>query len=310
MNLVLKMIQGALIGAGAVLPGVSGGVLAVLFGVYKPLMRFFAHPFKEWKNCLMQLWPILVGVVIGYIGIAKLLSAVLERYESQSLALFVGLTIGIMPSLFREASEKGRNIKSWISMVLAFATALSVLIVFKFVIKVNLVPNFFWNMFGGFALVLSMIAPGMSSSVLLLPLNASYLNADGAQVTSTFYEYVTGAIGDFNFSALMPIGVGAVLTVVLLTKAINWLLENHYSVTFHGIIGIVIAATIFTIPHPVFTGWENSAFITGVIENGTMSIFAADGCSCLIHLLFVVIGAMITLALDKFNQSVEKPEVE
>ena len=83
MNWLVKIIQGALIGAGAVLPGVSGGVLAVLFGVYKPLMRFLAHPFKEWKNCLMQLWPILVGVVIGYIGIAKVLAEVLVQILQQ-----------------------------------------------------------------------------------------------------------------------------------------------------------------------------------------------------------------------------------
>lgn len=284
MNLVLKMIQGALIGAGAVLPGVSGGVLAVLFGVYKPLMRFFAHPFKEWKNCLMQLWPILVGVVIGYIGIAKLLAEVLVRYESQALALFVGMTIGIMPSLFREAGEKGRDRNSWISMAVVFALALTLLIVCR-VMQITIVPNFLWNMFGGFALVLSMIAPGMSSSVLLLPLMAK--NAAGD--TFTFYEHITGAIGNLDFAVLLPIGIGALLTLVLLTKAINWLLDNHYAVTFHGIIGIVIAATIFTVPVAAFTAGVGS---------------------CLIHLVFVVIGAMITLALDKFNQSVEKPEVE
>ena len=284
MNLVLKMIQGALIGAGAVLPGVSGGVLAVLFGVYKPLMRFFAHPFKEWKNCLMQLWPILVGVVIGYIGIAKLLAEVLVRYESQALALFVGMTIGIMPSLFREAGEKGRDRNSWISMAVVFALALTLLIVCR-VLQITIVPNFLWNMFGGFALVLSMIAPGMSSSVLLLPLMAK--NAAGD--TFTFYEHITGAIGNLDFAVLLPIGIGALLTLVLLTKAINWLLDNHYAVTFHGIIGIVIAATIFTVPVAAFTAGVGS---------------------CLIHLVFVVIGAMITLALDKFNQSVEKPEVE
>ena len=101
MNWIVKMIQGALIGAGAVLPGVSGGVLAVLFGLYKPLMRFLAHPFKNLKSSIVQLWPILVGCAVGYVGIAKLLGAVLEAYESQSLAVFVGMAVGIMPSLLR-----------------------------------------------------------------------------------------------------------------------------------------------------------------------------------------------------------------
>lgn len=275
---------GALIGAGAILPGVSGGVLAVLFGVYKPLMKLLAHPFKEWKNSLKLLWPILVGVVIGYIGIAKLLAKVLTTYETQALALFVGMTIGILPSLFREAGEKGRDKKSWTSMGVVFLVALAVLIACR-VMQVTIVPNLFWNMFGGFCLVLSMIAPGMSSSVLLLPLKA--VGSDG--VTITLYTHVTDAIGNLNFAVLVPIGIGALLTLVLLTRAVDWLLNNHYSVAFHGIIGLVIAATIFTVPAGAFT--------------------ASVG-SCLVHLLFVVLGAIATLLLDKFNQKVEKPEVE
>lgn len=284
MNLFVKIIQGALIGAGAVLPGVSGGVLAVLFGVYKPLMKLLAHPLKEWKNSLMQLWPILLGVVIGYIGIAKLLAQVLTTYESQALALFVGMTIGILPSLFREAGEKGRDRSAWVSMGIAFAVALAILIVCR-VMQVTIVPNFLWNMFGGFCLVLSMIAPGMSSSVLLLPLTA--VNTAGQKIT--LYTHVTDAIGNMDFAALLPIGVGALLTLVLLTRVIDWLLNNHYSVTFHGIIGIVIAATIFTVPTEAFT---------------------AGVSSCLVHLLFVALGAIATLLLDKFNQKVEKPEVQ
>lgn len=283
-SLIVGILQGILIGAGAVLPGVSGGVLAVLFGVYKPLMRLLAHPLKEWKNSLTQLWPILLGVVVGYIGIAKVLAEVLTRYESQALALFVGMTIGILPSLFREAGEKGRDSKSWISMGIVFAVALTVLIVCR-VMQVTIVPNFLWNMFGGFCLVLSMIAPGMSSSVLLLPLRA--VNSEGVQFT--LYTHVTDAIGNLDFAVLLPIGVGALLTLVLLTRAIDWLLNSHYSVTFHGIIGIVIAATIFTVPAAAFTAGVGS---------------------CLAHLLFVVLGAVATLLLDKFNQKVEKPEVE
>ena len=101
MNVIIKMIQGALIGAGGVLPGVSGGVLAVLFGLYKPLMKFLAHPFKNLKSSVQELWPILLGFAIGYVGIAKVLEEVLKAYETQALAVFVGMTIGIMPSLFR-----------------------------------------------------------------------------------------------------------------------------------------------------------------------------------------------------------------
>ncbi|MBR4082642.1 MAG: DUF368 domain-containing protein [Clostridia bacterium] len=279
-SIPVKMIQGALIGAGGVLPGVSGGVLAVLFGVYKPLMRLLAHPLKELKNVLAELWPILVGFVIGYIGIAKLLEEVLIRYETQALCVFVGLSIGIMPSLFREAGEKGRNRNSWISLIAVFVIAFAILGGAR-IMQLMIVPNFAWNMFGGACLALSIIAPGMSSSVLMLPLQMQA--ADGS--VATFYEHITGAIGNLNFGVLLPVAIGAVLTIVLLTRAIDWMMNNRYSVMFHGIIGLVIAATIFTVPYATI-----ALSVGGFILN----------------VVFIVLGCVAALALDKFNSGVSK----
>lgn len=286
MNLIMKMIQGALIGAGGVLPGVSGGVLAVLFGLYKPLMKLLAHPIKELKNSIITLWPILLGFVIGYIGIAKVLASVLENYQTQSLAVFVGMAVGIMPSLFREAGEKGRNKASWISLAVVFVAAFAILFTCN---KMQLLisPNFFWNAFGGACLALSIIAPGMSASVLMLPLWMRGAAEGAANVN--FYEHITGAIGDLNISILLQIAVGAVVAFVLLTRLVDWMMNKHYSVMFHGIIGLVIAASIFTIPFGAFT---------------------ASVSSCLIHLVFVVLGCVCTLLLDKFNSKVEKPPIE
>lgn len=289
MNWIVKIIQGALIGAGGVLPGVSGGVLAVLFGLYKPLMRFLAHPIKNLKSSLLELWPILLGYAIGYVGIAKVLGNVLEAYPTQSLAVFVGMAIGIMPSLFREAGEKGRSRASWVSMSMVFAAAFTLLFLCQHVWEFVIVPNFGWNMFGGACLAMSIIAPGLSGSTLMLPLFAQ--NAEG--VTQSFYTHITGTIGDIlgkpDFLALIAIVLGAVAAFVVLTKGVDWLLNNCYSVTFHGIIGLVIASTVLTIPFGAFT--------------------ASVG-SCVAHIAFVVLGCVATLLLDKFNQKVEKPDVE
>lgn len=290
MNWIIKIIQGMLIGAGGVLPGVSGGVLAVLFGVYKPLMKLLAHPIRELKNSIVCLWPIIVGFLVGYVGIAKVLELLLVNYQSQSLAVFVGMAIGIMPSLFREAGEKGRNRNSWISFGLVFAVAFAILFACNR-LQLLITPNVGWNMFGGVCLALSIIAPGMSASVLMLPL---MMPGAVEGETATFYGHVTGSIGSVitsepQWGALAAILVGAVLAFILLTRAVDWMMENHYSVMFHGIIGLVIAASIFTIPFAAFT---------------------ASVSSCLIHLAFVVVGCICTLLLDKFNAKVEKPPVE
>ena len=96
----IRTLQGSLIGIGAVLPGISGGVLCVAFGIYKIIMEFLASPFKNFKTHFPKLIPIIIGGIIGFLGIANLLSFVLERYPSQSVCVFVGLISGMLPSLF------------------------------------------------------------------------------------------------------------------------------------------------------------------------------------------------------------------
>ncbi|MBQ5832327.1 MAG: DUF368 domain-containing protein, partial [Selenomonadales bacterium] len=78
----LRILQGALIGLGAVLPGISGGVLCVVFGIYTLLMEFLADPFRKMKTHLPKLLPVIIGIAIGFLGIAGLLSFVLDRYPA------------------------------------------------------------------------------------------------------------------------------------------------------------------------------------------------------------------------------------
>ena len=106
---LFKVFQGALIGLGAVLPGISGGVLCVVFGIYKTIMEFLADPIHTFKTHVPKLIPIGIGGVIGFLGIANILSILLERYPAPSVCVFIGLITGMFPSLFREAGEQGRN---------------------------------------------------------------------------------------------------------------------------------------------------------------------------------------------------------
>ena len=108
-RLILQVFQGALIGLGAVLPGISGGVLCVVFGIYKPVMELLSHPFKNFKTHVPRLIPVIIGMGIGFLGIANLLAYFLNRYPDTSVCLFVGLIGGMLPSLFREAGEQGRK---------------------------------------------------------------------------------------------------------------------------------------------------------------------------------------------------------
>lgn len=266
MQFVAKILQGVLIGLGAVLPGISGGVLCVVFGIYKTIMEFLADPFRKFKTHVPKLIPIGIGGVIGFLGVANVLSILLDKYPDPSVCIFIGLITGMLPSLFREAGEQGRSKASYVSMVIAMIFVFALLISLK-VFSVEITPNFAWYIFCGFCLALSVIAPGMSFSTLLMPLG--------------LYEPFVAGIGHLDFAVLIPGGIGALATVILFAKAIDSLFNNHYSVAFHAIIGVVIAATIMIIPFASFT---------------------VSVSSCIINIVCLVVGIVAALGLDKFNQ--------
>lgn len=264
--LVLRITQGSLIGVGAVLPGISGGVLCVIFGIYKTIMEFLAAPVRNFKTHVPKLIPVGIGGVIGFLGIANLLSFLLDKYPAQSVCVFIGLISGMIPSLFREAGEQGRNKKSYISLAVAMILVFALLISLR-VFSVVITPNFFWYLFCGFSLALSVIAPGMSFSTLLMPLG--------------LYEPFIDGIGHLKFSILLPGAIGALATVILFAKAINLLFDRHYSVAFHAIIGVVIAATVMIIP---------------------FESFAASAVSCIVNIVCIVAGIVAAVFLDIFNR--------
>lgn len=268
MRLILQIFQGALIGLGAVLPGISGGVLCVVFGIYKPVMELLSHPFQNFKTHVPKLIPVIIGAAVGFLGIANLLAYFLEKYPDTSVCLFVGLIGGMLPSLFREAGQQGRTKGSFISMIIAMVI-IFVLLGTLNVLSVEIKPNFWWLLFCGFCLALSVIAPGMSFSTLLMPLG--------------LYTPFVDGIGHLDFSVLIPGGIGAVITVICLAKAVNSLFDHHYNLAFHAIVGIVIAATVMIIP---------------------FGSFASSAGHFAVNLFWLILGVVAALILDYFNQKV------
>lgn len=272
LRLVLRVLQGMLIGVGAVLPGISGGVLCVVFGIYKPVMELLSSPLKKFKTHVPKLLPVIVGAALGFLGVAKVLAFFLEKYPDQSVCLFVGLIGGMLPSLLREAGEQGRTKGSWISTGVAFVLVLSLLLSLN-VLSVTILPSFGWYLFCGFCMALSIIAPGMSFSTLLMPLG--------------LYTPLVDGIGSLDFQVLLPAGIGAVVTILCLAKAIDALFTHFYNLAFHAIVGIVVAATLVIIPFGSFTAG--------------IGVAAAN-------VVCIVVGVVAALALDKFNQSVPKED--
>ena len=228
------LLQGMVLGLGAVLPGISGGVLCVTFGFYKPIMEFLASPVRSFRKHYRLLIPVFAGVVVGFLGVSKILAVMLETYTDFSVCFFVGLIGGMYPSIIREAGKNGRNGYSYVSFFASLILTFAVIIGIE-AASFDILPNTFWYVFCGFCMSLSIIAPGLSFSTLLMPLG--------------LYTPFIDGLGSLRPDVLVPGLFGAAVTLILLSKLINRLFETHYSVAFHAIAGIVLAATAIIVPY-------------------------------------------------------------
>lgn len=106
MKLFYRFVIGIFIGAGAILPGISSGVLCVIFGIYDKLVNSILGFFRNVKENIKFLFPILIGVGIGIILFGNLLKTLFNMFPIQTKCAFLGLILGCVPNLFKIANSK------------------------------------------------------------------------------------------------------------------------------------------------------------------------------------------------------------
>lgn len=233
-NTIFRFFQGVLLGSSGVLPGVSGGVLCVVFGIYKPLMEVLSSPVKKLKEHFKMLLPVGLGALTGLIIIVKLLGAIMENYKSLAECLFVGLILGTIPALIKGASKEKRTKGSYVAFFASFILLFSLLMAVEHVFDFSVTPSAFWFAGAGAIFGISLVLPGLSAYTLL-------------ECLDLFDPLIKGA-ESFDFGVLLPIGIGGAAALILLSKLISMLYEKHFSIMSHIIIGIVTATTIPLIP--------------------------------------------------------------
>ena len=231
---ILHIVQGMLIGSGAILPGISGGMLAVAFGVYQPMMALLAHP----KINLPRLWRLFLPIAIGWAAGFLLLAGVIEKMYAANqvltIWLFIGMIAGTLPDLYRVAGERGRSRGGWIAFAVSFALLFFFLYYVQYHISAQITPNVWWFLFCGALWGLSVVVPGLSSSSLEISLGL-------------FYPLLLGFIS-FDLTVLTPVVIGIIAVLLLMARLVNALFNRYYTVAYHIVFGVVIAATIVIIP--------------------------------------------------------------
>lgn len=278
MNYFINFLKGAAVGIANIIPGVSGGTLAVITGIYNKLIdiigNFLSH-LKSWtklKEDFKFLIPIGLGAVIGIVLFSKVLKWLLATFNMPTMFCFMGLIIGSLPLLFNQAKEKGFKIK----YLIPFAITLILMIILN-IIGANVTEgsgietfdktpiNMILLVFYGFIAAGTMVIPGISGSMVMMIMG--------------IYTAILTAVSTLDIIILLPFAFGVLIGVIVVSKLMNILLKKFYSYTYFAILGFIIGSIIFIFPEFAFNltglvsvivfiiGFVVSYFVSKLVKN-------------------------------------------
>lgn len=236
MNYMSLFLKGLVLGAAAIAPGVSGGALAVIFGLYDKITYFIAHLTKDFKENVLYFIPVGIGGVAGVLVFSRIIEYLFHYHEIEIKYAFIGLMLGTMPLVVEQANKKGYKHKYLIPFIITLCITLIAayfenneinVIMDASTAPLNLIV---YGVIIGFGTII----PGISSSIILMFAGS--------------YEIVIGAISNIQISLLFYLGIGFVLSVFLFAKIISMLFERAYGITYYAIIGLVLGSVVSIFP--------------------------------------------------------------
>ncbi|MEW4413586.1 DUF368 domain-containing protein [Clostridium sp. AN503] len=293
MTFITDIIKGVFIGIANIIPGVSGGTIALSMGIYDKLIGAVSNFLKDWKKSIITLLPILVGCGLGLIGFTYAIEYLLSEHTFFTCMAFIGLILGGLPVLIRQllskTKEHGGSVG--ISGVLAFVILFAFAIILPLfgseeeVLKtLTASPQLMVIMFFiGIIASATMVIPGVSGSLVLMILG--------------YYYGIIGSIKDFlealkvfdipaltnGFLILFPLGIGILLGIFLIAKLITFLFEKYGVQTYCAILGLILSS-----PFAIF---YNTGLFGKLDQLNLLMILGG--------ILIFIVGAVVTYLLGE-----------
>jgi len=229
-------LKGLALGVAAIAPGISGGALAVIFGLYDKITYFIAHFTRNFKENVLYFLPVGIGGVVGVLVFSKIIEYLFHFYEVEVKYAFIGLMFGTIPFVVKEANKKGYKQRYLIPFVITLS--ITFLAAYFENNEVNIIMKsgtaplslIIYGIIIGFGTII----PGVSASIILMFIGA--------------YEIVISAISNIQISMLFFLATGFVLSILLFSKIICMLFEKAYGITYYAILGLVLGSVISIFP--------------------------------------------------------------
>ncbi len=254
MNFLVDIIKGIFVGIANVIPGVSGGTMAVSFGIYDKILSSISNLFKDFKKSIKTLFPIAIGMVIGIVGFTFIIGWLLANQPFITSLAFTGLIMGGLPAIVKSLKdgwaidEKKSLAINIIVFILLFALATALPFVNgnaeSGVLLTANISTIIAVFFMGVIAAAAMVIPGVSGSLVLMVLGYYF------GILSAVKDFIT-ALKDLSWSGmwkqaliLAPFAIGCAVGVFFIAKLIEWLLKHYNSATFSGILGLIVSSPI------------------------------------------------------------------
>ena len=285
MNFILDMLKGAVIGIANVIPGVSGGTMAVSMGIYNKLISSVSHLFSQFKKIIRTLLPILIGCEIGIVCFTYAIKYLLTNQPLPTCLTFLGLILGGVPVLIREMKtgiRKSRRRRLTAMNVLAFLVMFLLAAALPFLKEstdtlttLTATPGTMIVLFFmGIIAAATMVIPGVSGSMILMILGYYYgvINSITGFMDALKAGNWNALLGEA--AILIPFGIGCVLGIFLIAKLIEYLFERHTVSTYAAILGLILSS-----PFGIFHNTGALAHVTvgGLIIGIILMIAGAFG---------------------------------
>ena len=222
-----NFLKGIVVGFGGIAPGLSGSVLLVILGLYQKTVTAIGTLFKNFKQNIRFLTPLLLGFGVGVILFSKIVDFLLSNYEMYTRFAFLGLVLGTIPLFYKEVKKEGFSKKYILFILLSAAAGFALFSFNKNLFPVITDPNLLQSIFLGVAVAGSSIVPGIDSAVILSSLG--------------LYELYVSSLADFNLSVLIPAGFGLIIGALVISFLINKLIKRFYTATFSVIFGLFLS---------------------------------------------------------------------
>lgn len=269
MNMFKNIIKGMMIGIANIMPGVSGGTLAVSMGIYDKLIHCITHILSEFKESMKFLLPIFAGAGIALVALTFVIEALFEYYPIPTNLLFIGLIVGGLPPVVTKVKSHKLSFGHILAGLLFFALVVGMAMMGdngnrQVILNLGIVPIIKLVLVGIIAAA-TMIIPGVSGSMVLLILG--YYEPIIQQITAFCTAVITLDMAGIlhGIAILLPFGIGVLIGILGIAKIIEIIFEKYPVYAYCAIIGLIAASPIAILVCSNFAGFSVSVLLISIV---------------------------------------------